>query len=223
MFTKKVIDCINYNNWLKKDALSKTVNIISLSVIIWIFVMAVFSAGIFASETTISIGSEAPIFQLSSLENELISLEDYQVYHNDFVILYFYSEKEQQTKTGIDWLFNVLNQCQPQKNYSTLLINTCKMESEENISLMKIYWQEQENDFTVLMDPDCKVSKELYHVEKLPTIFILDSHLTIKKIYPGLSSRMEKNLEQYVRFVFNCHKESSNGTVCDDGSCSPPE
>jgi peroxiredoxin len=222
MFSKKIKYCLSCHG-LATDIFRKVRKIINFSIIITMFLLAIFQAGVFASENTLSTGSEAPIFQLSSLEGELINLEDYQGYQNDFVILYFYSEKEEQTKVGIDWLFNILNQCQPKKNYSTLLINTCKMESEENLSSMRIYWQKQENHFKVLMDYDCEVSKGLYQVQKLPTVFILDRGLTIKKNYPGLSSRMEKNLEQYISFVFNCQKESSNGNSCDDGSCSPPE
>ena len=68
----------------------------------------------------------------------------------------------------------------------------------------------------------------LYNVEVLPTTIFLDKNLVVKRVYPGLLSKQQNIMFQYLTYFLAAQEKGASKKVtkeddgCDDGSCDPP-
>lgn len=208
------------NFWLK----NKKNNLLIILLII-IFLLSFYSA-VFSS--TFRKGFPAPSFILKSLEGEIFDLRDFKE-QQKLLILYFYSQDKdnQDSLKGIDKLDKYFKDHITQEKYEIFLINVQSNLQEEDVTLIKKYLSDNKIIFPVLLDDKNEVSK-LYTIEMLPTAIFLDKNLVVKRVYPGLISKQQTIMFQYINYLLDCRekessikKEKKKEEECEDG-CGPP-
>ena len=174
----------------------------SIMVLLIVFLIA-FSSVAFSS--TLKKGFPAPSFTLKNIEGDYFNLED-QREKQKLLILYFYSQDNSDSLTGVKKLIKYFEDYIIQEKYEVFLVNTQEKLQEKDIELMRTYLQDNKIPFPIILDNQKKVS-ELYNVETLPTTIFLDNNLVVKRIYPGLASDQQTLMFQYVNYFLASEKK----------------
>jgi len=170
----------------------------SIMALFIVFLIA-FSAVAFSS--SLKKGYPAPSFSLKTIEGDYFNLED-QREKQKLLILYFYSQDNDDSLTGINKLVKYFEDYIIQEKYEVFLVNT----QEKDLELMKVYLQDNKIPFPVILDSQKKVS-ELYNIDVLPTAIFLDNNLVVKRIYPGLASNQQTLMFQYTSYLLASEKK----------------
>ncbi|MCK4309687.1 MAG: hypothetical protein KAW42_06905, partial [Candidatus Atribacteria bacterium] len=99
----------------------------------------------------------------------------------------------------------------------------------EDITQIKEFWTDKKISFTILLDSQDEVSN-LYNIEVLPTTIFLAKNLVVKRIYPGLISKQQNLMFQYISYFLEAKekgketpkKETKEDDGCNGGVCDPP-
>ena len=108
------------------------------------------------------------------------------------------------------------------------MINTRKDLKEEDINQIKEFWNNKKISFTILLDSQGEVSN-LYNIEILPTTIFLAKNLVVKRIYPGLISKQQNLMFQYLSYFLGAEekgvpkKDTKKDDGCNGGVCEPPD
>jgi len=206
------------NFWLK----NKKNNLLIILLII-IFLLSFYS---YAFSSTFRKGFPTPAFTLKNMDGETFNLKDYKE-QQKLLILYFYSQDNQDSLKGIDKLAKYFEDHIAQERYEIFLINVQSNLREEDVTLIKKYLSDNKIIFPVLLDDKNEVSK-LYTIEMLPTAIFLDKNLVVKRVYPGLISKQQTIIFQYINYLLDCRekespikKEKKDASNCE-GPCEPP-
>jgi peroxiredoxin len=151
--------------------------------------------------STFKQGFPAPTFSLKTIEGDYFNLKD-QREKQKLLILYFYSQDNYDSLTGVKNLVKYFEDYIIQEKYEVFLVNT----QEKDIELMKVYLSDNKIPFPIILDNQKKVS-ELYNIETLPTAIFLDNNLVVKRIYPGLVSNQQTLMFQYVSYFLASEKK----------------
>ncbi|MEA1940590.1 MAG: TlpA disulfide reductase family protein [Candidatus Caldatribacteriota bacterium] len=171
----------------------------------------------------------APAFTLKNIDEEIFNLKDYKG-KQKLLILYFCNNENEDSVCGIEEFTQYFEEHIIEEKYQVIMINTRKDLKEENIKLIKEFWQKKGINFSILLDFQDKVSN-LYNIEMIPTTIFLDKNLVVKRIYPGLLSKQQNIMFQYISYFLGAEKKESSkkerkekddDSGCDDGSCDPP-
>ena len=174
----------------------------SIMVLLIVFSIA-FSSVAFSS--TLKKGFPAPSFTLKNIEGDYFNLED-QREKQKLLILYFYSQDNFDSLTGVKKLIKYFEDYIIQEKYEVFLVNTQEKLQEKDIELMRTYLQDNKIPFPIILDNQKKVS-ELYNVETLPTTIFLDNNLVVKRIYSGIASDQQTLMFQYVNYFLASEKK----------------
>ena len=206
------------NFWLK----NKKDNFLIILLII-IFLLS-FCSAVFSS--AFRKGFPAPNFSLRTIGGEIFDLRDFKE-QQKLLIFYFYSQDNQDSLKGIDKLDKYFKDHITKEKYKVFLINTKKDLQEGDIALIKEFWLNKKIDFNILLDEEGEVSK-LYQIETMPTAIFLDKNLVVKRVYPGLISKQQTIMFQYINYLLDCRekeipikKEKKKEEECED-ECGPP-
>lgn len=200
----------------------KTKKYLFLVVIIFIFLLCIFSNSFSASFRK---GFPAPAFTLKNIDGETFNLKDYKE-QQKLLILYFYSQDSKDSLKGIDELTKYFAEHIIQEKYEIFLVNVPEKLEEEDIALIKEFWLNKKIEFNILLDEDGEVSK-LYQIGTLPTAIFLDKNLVVKRVYPGLISKQQTIMFQYINYLLDCREKESpvkkekEEEECE-GPCEPP-
>ena len=170
---------------------------------LFIFFLIAFSAVAFSA--SLKKGYPAPSFSLKTIEGDYFNLED-QREKQKLLILYFYSQDNDDSLTGINKLVKYFEDYIIQEKYEVFLVNTQEKLQEKDLELMKVYLQDNKIPFPVILDNQKKVS-ELYNIDVLPTAIFLDHNLVVKRIYPGLASNQQTLMFQYTSYLLASEKK----------------
>ncbi len=170
-----------------------------LTTVLLIIFLIAFSSVAFPS--TLKKYFPAPTFSLKTIEGDYFNLED-QREKQKLLILYFYSQDNDDSLTGINKLVEYFEDYIIQEKYEVFLVNT----QEKDLELMKVYLQDNKIPFPVILDNQKKVS-ELYNIDVLPTAIFLDNNLVVKRIYPGLVSNQQTLMFQYTSYLLASEKK----------------
>lgn len=140
----------------------------------------------------------APTFSIKTIEGDYFNLKD-QKEKQKLLILYFYSQDNDDSLTGMKKLAEYFENHIVLEKYEVLLINTQDKLQENDIELMKVYLSDNKIPFPIILDNQKKVS-ELYNIDTLPTAILLDNNLIVKRIYPGFISNQQTLMFQYVSY-----------------------
>lgn len=204
------------NFWLK----NKKNNLLIILLII-IFLLSFYS---YAFSSAFRKGFPTPDFTLENMDGETFNLKDYKEQQKLF-ILYFYSQDSKESLKGIDELTKYFAEHIIQEKYEIFLVNVPE-KLEEDIALIKEFWLNEKIEFNILLDEDGEISK-LYQIETLPTAIFLDKNLIVKRVYPGLISRQQTIMFQYINYLLDCREKESPAKKekkeeeCE-GPCEPP-
>jgi peroxiredoxin len=171
-------------------------------------------------------GFPAPNFTLKTINGETFNLEDYKE-KQKLLILYFCNNENKDSICGIEELAEYFEQHIIEEKYQVIMINSRKDLKEEDIAQIKEFWTDKKISFTVLLDNQNEVSN-LYNIEVLPTNIFLDKNLVVKRIYPGLISKQQNIMFQYVSYLLEAkekgtpRKDTDDNGGCNDGPCPPP-
>ena len=171
-------------------------------------------------------GFPAPTFTLKTIDGEAFNLEDYKE-KQKLLILYFCNNESEDSICGIEELAEYFEQHIIEEKYQVIMINTRKDLKEEDISQIKEFWTNKKIPFTILLDNQEEVSN-LYNIEVLPTTIFLAKNLVVKRIYPGLISKQQNLMFQYLSYFLEAKEKGApkKGTKEDDGCnggvCPPP-
>ncbi|GAJ10937.1 unnamed protein product, partial [marine sediment metagenome] len=136
---------------------------------------------------------------------DYFNLKD-QLEKQKLLILYFYSQDNHDSLTGIKKIVEYFEDHIIQEKYGVFLINTQEKLQEKDIELMKGYLSDNKIPFPIILDNQKKVS-ELYNIETLPTAIFLDNNLVVKRIYPGIVSNQQTLMFQYVSYFLASEKK----------------
>ena len=195
-----------------------------LTVLLIIAFLVSFCSSAFSS--SFKKGFPAPNFTLKTIEGETFNLEDYKE-KQKLLILYFCNNESENSICGVEELTEYFEQHIIEEKYQVIMINTHKDLKEEDITLIKEFWANKKISFTILLDSQEEVSN-LYNVEVLPTTIFLDKNLVVKRVYPGLLSKQQNIMFQYLTYFLAAQEKGASKKVtkeddgCDDGSCDPP-
>jgi len=169
-------------------------------------------------------GFPAPNFTLKTIEGETFNLEDYKE-KQKLLILYFCNNESENSICGVEELTEYFEQHIIEEKYQVIMINTHKDLEEEDISQIKDFWTDKKVSFTILLDSQNEVSN-LYNIEILPTTIFLANNLVVKRVYPGLISKQQNIMFQYLSYFLEA-KEKGKGTPkkdegCNEDVCGPP-
>ncbi|GAG10028.1 unnamed protein product, partial [marine sediment metagenome] len=137
--------------------------------------------------------------------------------------LYFCNNESEDSICGIEELAEYFEEHIIEEKYQVIMINTRKDLKEEDITKIKEFWTNKKISFTILLDSQEEVSN-LYNIEVLPTTIFLAKNLVVKRVYPGLISKQQNLMFQYLSYFLEA-KEKGKETPkddCDDGVCGPP-
>ncbi|MBU4350386.1 TlpA family protein disulfide reductase [bacterium] len=168
----------------------------------------------------------APTFTLKTIDGEAFNLADYKE-KQKLLILYFCNNESEDSICGIEELAEYFEQHIIEEKYQVIMINTRKDLKEEDISQIKEFWTNKKISFTILLDSQEEVSN-LYNIEVLPTTIFLAKNLVVKRVYPGLISKQQNLMFQYIGYFLEAKekgaskKETKKDDGCDDGVCPPP-
>lgn len=152
-------------------------------------------------------GFPAPIFTLKTIEGETFNLKDFKE-KQKLLILYFYSEENEDSIKGIEKLAEYFNDHITKEKYQIFLVNSRRDLRKEDIALIKEFWANKEIEFPILLDELGEVNK-LCKIEILPTTIFLDKNLVVKRIYSGLVSKQQSLMFQYINYLLDCEKRES--------------
>jgi len=197
-------------------------NYLTLFLLIVIFLLSFYSS---CFSSSFKKGFPAPLFSLRTIEGEIFSLEDYKE-KQKLLILYFCSQGEECSVRGLEKLAKFFEEHITKEKYEVFLINTKEDLKEEDIVLIKEFWLNEKIEFGILLDAQGEIAK-LYNIEVLPTTIFLDKNLIVKRVYPGLISKQQNLMFQYINYLLDCkEKESPKKKEKDDegcvGPCPPP-
>ena len=170
-------------------------------------------------------GFPAPTFILKTIDGETFNLEDYKE-KQKLLILYFCNNENKDSVCGIEELAEYFEAHIIEEKYQVIMINTHKDLKEEDISQIKEFWTDKKVSFTILLDSQNEVSN-LYNIEVLPTNIFLDKNLVVKRVYPGLISKQQNLMFQYISYFLAAQekgekKDTKKNDGCNDGVCDPP-
>jgi len=171
-------------------------------------------------------GFPAPNFTLKTIDGETFNLEDYKE-KQKLLILYFCNNESENSICGIEELAEYFEQHIIEEKYQVIMINTRKDLKEEDITQIKEFWTNKKIPFTILLDAQAEVSN-LYNIEILPTTIFLAKNLVVKRIYPGLISKQQNLMFQYLSYFLEAKskgvpkKETKEDDGCNGGTCDPP-
>jgi peroxiredoxin Q/BCP len=148
--------------------------------VIPILLMSIFSIfSIRAQDITLKVGDKAPDFSLQTDEGKTVSLSDFEGKSN--IILYFYPKDETPgcTKEACNFRDNI-------EQFNELGAKVLGV-SVDNVDSHKSFKEKDNLNFTLLADPDKKVTKEYGVLNKFGVAsrvtFVIDKQGVIKKIY----------------------------------------
>lgn len=171
-------------------------------------------------------GFPAPDFTLKTIEGETFNLADYKE-KQKLLILYFCNNENEDSICGIEELAEYFEQHITEEKYQVIMINSRKELEEEDIIQIKEFWTNKKISFTILLDSQDEISN-LYNIEVLPTTIFLAKNLVVKRIYPGLISKQQNMMFQYLSYFLEAKekgapkKETKEDDGCNDGVCPPP-
>ena len=171
-------------------------------------------------------GFPAPNFTLKTIDGETFNLEDYKE-KQKLLILYFCNNENKDSICGIEELAEYFEQHIIEEKYQVIMINTRKNLTEADIAKIKKFWTDKKISFTILLDSQEEVSN-LYNIEVLPTTIFLAKNLVVKRVYPGLISKQQNLMFQYLSYFLEAkEKEASKKRTkeddgCNGGVCPPP-
>jgi len=198
-----------------------------LTVLLIIAFLVSFCSSAFSS--SFKIGFPAPTFNLKTIEGETFNLEDYKE-KQKLLILYFCNNESENSVCGIEELAKYFEEYIIEEKYQVIMINTHKDLKEEEIAQIKEFWANKKISFTILLDSQEEVSN-LYNIEILPTAIFLAKNLVVKRVYPGLISKQQNIMFQYLTYFLSAKEAKEKGTPqkdtkkddgCDDETCDPP-
>lgn len=204
--------------WNKKN------NLLTILLIIT-FLVSFYSS---AFSSSFRKGFPAPTFTLKAIGGETFNLAEYKE-KQKLLILYFCNNENENSVCGIEELAEYFEEHIIEEKYQVIMINTRKDLTEEDVTRIKEFWTNKKIPFTILLDSQEEVSN-LYNIEILPTTIFLDKNLVVKRVYPGLISKQQNLMFQYIDYLLGA-KEKGEGTPkkdtkkddgCDDGTCEPP-
>jgi len=181
---------------------------------------------LYAFSSSFKIGFPAPTFNLKTIDGETFNLENYKE-KQKLLILYFYNNENKETVGGIEELVEYFEAYIIEEKYQVIMINTHKDLKEEDIAQIKKFWTDKKISFTMLLDSQNEVSN-LYNIEVLPTSIFLDKNLVVKRVYPGLISKQQNLMFQYISYFLDAkekgtpQKDTKKDDSCNDGVCPPP-
>ena len=204
--------------WLRK----KNKNLLIILLII-VFLVSFCSS---AFSSSFRKGFPAPSFTLKTIDGETFNLEDYKE-KQKLLILYFCNNENNDSVCGIEELVEYFEAHIIEEKYQVIMINTQKDLKEEDIAQIKEFWADKKVSFTILLDTQNEVST-LYNIEILPTTIFLDKNLIVKRVYPGILSKQQNLMFQYISYFLGAKekeapkKKTKEDDGCNDGVCPPP-
>ena len=194
-----------------------------LTVLLIIAFLVSFCSSAFSS--SFKKGFPAPNFTLKTIEGETFNLEDYKE-KQKLLILYFYNNENKDSVDGIEELAEYFEEHIIEEKYQVIMINAHENLKEEDIAQIKEFWADKKISFTILLDSQEEVSN-LYNIEILPTTIFLANNLVVKRVYPGLLSKQQNIMFQYLTYFLAAQekgapKKEKKDDGCDDGACPPP-
>jgi peroxiredoxin len=106
------------------------------------------------------------------------------------------------------------------EKHKLLILYFCNNENEDSVCGKKI-------SFIILLDSQEEVSN-LYNIEVLPTTIFLAKNLVVKRIYPGLISKQQNLMFQYLSYFLEAKEKGASKKAtkedddCNGGTCDPP-
>ncbi|MBA7535206.1 Thiol-disulfide oxidoreductase ResA [subsurface metagenome] len=155
--------------------------------------------------STLKTGFPAPTFSLKTIEGDYFNLKD-QREKQKLLILYFYSQDNYDSLTGVKKLVEYFEDYIIQEKYEVFFVNTQEKLQEKDIELMKVYLSDNKIPFPIILDSQKKVS-ELYNIDTLPTAIFLDNNLVVKRVYPGIISNQQTLMFQYMSYFLAGEKK----------------
>ena len=155
--------------------------------------------------STLKTGFPAPTFSLKTIEGENFNLR-VQREKQKLLILYFYSQDNYDSLTGVKKLVEYFEDYIIQEKYEVFFVNTQEKLQEKDIELMKVYLSDNKIPFPIILDSQKKVS-ELYNIDTLPTAIFLDNNLVVKRVYPGIISNQQTLMFQYMSYFLAGEKK----------------
>jgi len=202
---------------------NKKNNLLTVLLII-VFLVSFYSS---AFSSSFRKGFPAPNFILKTIDGETFNLTDYKE-KQKLLILYFCNNENEDSICGIEELAEYFEERIIEEKYQVIMINTRKDLKEEDITQIKEFWTNKKIPFTILLDTQEEVSN-LYNVEILPTTIFLAKNLVVKRIYPGLISKQQNLMFQYLSYFLEAKekgapkKENKEDDGCNGGVCDPPD
>ena len=204
--------------WLR----NKKNNLLTILLII-AFLVSFYSS---AFSSSFRKGFPAPIFTLKTIDGEALNLADYKE-KQKLLILYFCNNESEDSICGIEELAEYFEQHIIEEKYQVIMINTRKDLKEEDITQIKEFWIDKKISFTILLDIQEEVSN-LYNIEILPTTIFLAKNLVVKRVYPGLISKQQNLMFQYISYFLEAKEKGAPKEAtkeddgCNGGTCDPP-
>jgi len=204
--------------WLR----NKKNNLLTILLII-AFLVSFYSS---AFSSSFRKGFPAPTFTLKTIDGETFDLADYKE-KQKLLILYFCNNENKDSICGIEELAEYFEEHIIEEKYQVIMINTRKDLKEEDIVQIKEFWTDKKISFAILLDSQEEVSN-LYNIEVLPTTIFLAKNLVVKRVYPGLISKQQNLMFQYISYFLGAKdkeapkKKTKEDDDCDDGVCPPP-
>ena len=180
----------------------------------------------FAFSSSFSKGFPAPTFTLKTIDGETFDLADYKE-KQKLLILYFCNNESEDSICGIEELAEYFEEQIIEEKYQVNMINTRKDLKEEDITQIKEFWTNKKISFTILLDSQEEVSN-LYNIEVLPTTIFLAKNLVVKRVYPGIISKQQNLMFQYLTYFLAAQekgapkKDTKEDDGCNGGVCPPP-
>jgi len=180
----------------------------------------------FAFSSSFRKGFPAPNFTLKTIDGETFNLTDYKE-KQKLLILYFCNNENEDSICGIEELAEYFEERIIEEKYQVIMINTRKDLKEEDIAQIKEFWTNKKIPFTILLDTQEEVSN-LYNIKILPTTIFLAKNLVVKRVYPGLISKQQNVMFQYLTYFLEAKekgapkKETKEDDGCNGGTCEPP-
>ena len=171
-------------------------------------------------------GFPAPVFTLKTIDGEAFNLADYKE-KQKLLILYFCNNENEDSICGIEELAEYFEQHIIEEKYQVIMINTRKDLKEEDVTKIKEFWTNKKISFTILLDSQEEVSN-LYNIEVLPTTIFLAKNLVVKRLYPGIISKQQNLMFQYLTYFLAAQekgapkKDTKKDDGCNGGVCPPP-
>jgi peroxiredoxin len=204
--------------WLR----NKKNNLLTILLII-VFLFSFYSS---AFSSSFRKGFPAPNFTLKTIDGETFNLADYKE-KQKLLILYFCNNESENSICGIEELAEYFEERIIEEKYQIIMINTRKDLKEEDITQIKEFWTDKKISFTILLDAQEEVSN-LYNIEVLPTTIFLAKNLVVKRVYPGLISKQQNLMFQYLTYFLEAKekeapkKDTKEDDGCNGGTCDPP-